>query len=379
MKGTFSMDEDKIKKLTDYYKNDGLTIIGMNDSQAVNTTSTIFKKGLLEYLGEILTTDELNPTVINTFSLLMNKTEHIDYFLRSNLNLEEIKLSRVYGVVKALEKVMSNYHLPKILSNVGYMYKVCALPKEGDAKIFLTSTLEDAKEPIIIYSSGGNNLMREVGSNPYAINRDYKRRDIRPNYNYTLGKINDKRTLNKVMLGIERNFYNILSINSSSDIYALGIYVPYKLTNEEMKIIQELVLKYNDHLISLSEKYHVTYIDTCLIGNMYNRSKTNIHINSKGQIALDLEILNAIYNNKFVDIKDNIKEYSSFDYNSKGSVGIMDKTLKDMKETKNLALMKEGYERKRLEEIADEHRREYAVFDEVQKTLTKRKKRYTSN
>lgn len=181
------------------------------------------------------------------------------------------------------------------------------------------------------------------------------------------------------MLGIERNFYNILSINSSSDIYALGIYVPYKLTNEEMKIIQELVLKYNDHLISLSEKYHVTYIDTCLIGNMYNRSKTNIHINSKGQIALALEILNAVYNNKFVDIKDNIKEYSSFDYNSKGSVGIMDKTLKDMKETKNLALMKEGYERKRLEEIADEHRREYAVFDEVQKTLTKRKKRYTSN
>ena len=88
MKGTFSMDEDKIKKLTDYYKNDGLTIIGMNDSQGVNTTSTIFTKGLLEYLGEILTTDELNPTVINTFSLLMNKTEHIDYFLRSNLNLE---------------------------------------------------------------------------------------------------------------------------------------------------------------------------------------------------------------------------------------------------------------------------------------------------
>lgn len=35
----------------------------------------------------------------------MNKTEHIDYFLNSNLSLEEIKLSQVYSVISALEKL----------------------------------------------------------------------------------------------------------------------------------------------------------------------------------------------------------------------------------------------------------------------------------
>ena len=60
------MENDKIDKIKDYYK-EGLTIVGLNDSQGVNTTSTIFRKGLLEYLGSKLTTDELEPLVINAF------------------------------------------------------------------------------------------------------------------------------------------------------------------------------------------------------------------------------------------------------------------------------------------------------------------------
>ena len=97
------MENDKIDKIKDYYK-EGLTIVGLNDSQGVNTTSTFFRKGLLEYLSSKLTTVELEPLVINAFSPFMNKTEHIDYFLKANLSLEEIKLSRTYGVVAALEK-----------------------------------------------------------------------------------------------------------------------------------------------------------------------------------------------------------------------------------------------------------------------------------
>ena len=36
------MRKNKILKIIDYYKNDGMTIVGSNDSQGVNTTSTIF-------------------------------------------------------------------------------------------------------------------------------------------------------------------------------------------------------------------------------------------------------------------------------------------------------------------------------------------------
>ena len=229
------MEKEKLKRLTDYYKNDGLTIVGLNDSQGVNTTSTILKKGLLEYLASSLKTEELDPTVINAFSLLLNKTEHIDYFLKGNLSLEEIKLSRVYSVVAALEKVMTDVHLPKALGKVGYLYKVCAIPKKGDANIHITTSLKEAKEPIVIYSSGVNNLMREVGNNPFSISKDYKDRDKRPNYNYTLDKVNDKNTLDSVIAGIDENFYNLLSINARSDIFALGSYTPASLRSDDMR------------------------------------------------------------------------------------------------------------------------------------------------
>ena len=79
--------QEKRDKIIQYYKNKKLLIVGLNDSQGVNTTTTFFKKGLLDYLALALTTEELTPTVINAFSLTMNKTEHIDYFFKNNLSL----------------------------------------------------------------------------------------------------------------------------------------------------------------------------------------------------------------------------------------------------------------------------------------------------
>ena len=80
----------KIENLTSYYQDKGLTLIGLNDSQGVNTT-TLFRKGLLEYLADSLKIDDINPVIINAFSLMFNKTEHINYLLESNLSLDEIK------------------------------------------------------------------------------------------------------------------------------------------------------------------------------------------------------------------------------------------------------------------------------------------------
>lgn len=358
------MEKDKIDKIKDYYK-DGLTIVGLNDSQGVNTTSIFLKKGLLEYLGSKLTTDELEPLVINAFSLLMNKTEHIDYFLKANLSLEEIKLSRTYGVVAALEKVMRNHHLPKMLGKVGYLYKVCAIPKKGDAKIYLTSALEEAKEPVIIYSSGANNLMREVGNNPFAISKDHKEKDKRPNYNYTLKKVNNKNTLNKVIKGIDRNFYNLLSINDSSDIYALGSYIPASLRNDEMKIFQDLILEYNERLTSLCDRYHITYINTNEIGNRYNNSKANFHVNTKGEKVLAETILDAIYDNKFNKPKKEIGFHETFRSTDNGPRDVIDSLWLDRfnlyDKRKNLS----GYDALRYEQIIDENKSEIEVFRKV--------------
>lgn len=38
------LTEKELSSLIDYYKKIGLLIIGLNDSQGVNTTSTFFKK-----------------------------------------------------------------------------------------------------------------------------------------------------------------------------------------------------------------------------------------------------------------------------------------------------------------------------------------------
>ncbi len=82
--------ENKIEELKKYFQTHDLTIVGLNDSQGVNTT-TLFRKGILEYIADCLNSGKNDSTIINAFSLMFNKTEHIDYLLEGNLSLEEIK------------------------------------------------------------------------------------------------------------------------------------------------------------------------------------------------------------------------------------------------------------------------------------------------
>ena len=342
------MDRVKLAELRNYYK-DELTIIGFNDLEVVSNASSFFKKSLLENLADILSDKELEPTIIDCFSTLMNKTEHINYYLKSNLSIEEIKLSNVYGTVLSLEKFMVKRHLPKALGKIGYLSTFKNLVNMDDDTTYITSVLEEASSPIIIYSSGYSNLKREIGFD--GVNTP-------KNYDYTLSKIKSKKTLSKVIGGIERNFYSILSINDKSDIYVLNAPIPNSL--EEIK---NLVISFNDSLYNLCNQYNLNYIDRNVTDNT-----------SK---SLSEEITSAIYINKFITERKQIREYSDYLYNSKGALGVMDKTQSDWREVQKLALEKEGYEKEYLLDIARSHKDEYDVFDKVQKVLTKRKKRYS--
>ena len=342
------MDSDKLARLRDYYK-DELTIIGFNDLEVVSNASSFFKKSLLDNLADILRSEELEPTIIDCFSSLMNKTEHINYYLKSNLSIEEIKLSKVYSTVLSLEKFMVNRHLPKALGKIGYLSTFKNLVNMDDDTTYITSVLEEASSPIIIYSSGYSNLKREI---------DFDGVNTPKNYDYTLSKIKSKKTLSNVMKGIERNFYNILSINDKSDIYVLNAPIPNSL--EEIK---NLVISFNDSLYNLCNQYNLNYIDRNVTDNT-----------SK---FLSEEIISAIYINKFITERKQIREYSDYSYNSKGALGIMDKTQSDWREIQKLSLEKEGYEREYLLDVARSHKDGYDVFDKVEKVLTKRKKRYS--
>ena len=342
------MDKEKLAELRNYYK-DELTIIGFNDLEVVSNASSFFKKSLLENLADILSDKELEPTIIDCFSTLMNKTEHINYYLKSNLSIEEIKLSNVYSTVLTLEKFMVNRHLPKALGKIGYLSTFKNLVNMDDDTTYITSVLEEASSPIIIYSSGYSNLKREI---------DFDGVNLPKNYDYTLSKLKSKKTLGKVIGGIEKNFYSILSINDKSDIYVLNAPIPNSL--EEIK---NLVISFNDSLYNLCNQYNLNYIDRNVTDNT-----------SK---SLSEEIASAIYINKFITERKQIREYSDYSYNSKGALGVMDKTQSDWREIQKLSLEKEGYEREYLLDVARSHKEEYDVFDKVQKVLTKRKKRYS--
>ena len=342
------MDNEKLAELRNYYK-DELTIIGFNDLEVVSNASSFFKKSLLDYLADILRSEEVESTIIDCFSSLMNKTEHINYYLKSNLSIEEIKLSNVYSAVLSLEKFMVNRHLPKALGKIGYLSTFKNLVNMDDDITHITSVLEEASSPIIIYSSGYSNLKREI---------DFDGVNTPKNYDYTLSKIKSKKTLSNVMKGIERNFYNILSINDKSDIYVLNAPIPNSL--EEIK---NLVISFNDSLYNLCNQYNLNYIDRNVTDNTFK--------------SLSEEIISALYINKFITERKQVREYSDYSYNSKGALGIMDKAQNDWREIQKLALEKEGYEKEYLLEIARSHKNEYDVFDKVQKVLTKRKKRYS--
>ena len=357
---------DKINSLINYYKNNGLLIIGLNDSQGVNTTSTFLKKGLLEFLKDSLTSDELTPEVINAFSLTMNKTEHIDYFLQNNLTVEEIKLSQIYSAVSALEKVMKDMKLPKVFGQIGNVYKTVYSLNDGDENIRITDSIKTAYEPVIIYSSGVNDLMREVGSNPFALKKDYKNKNIKPNYDYTLEKVNNPNTLNKVINSIKRNYENIYSINGNSDIYTLGSYIPKSLEKFELDIFRKLVIEYNERLQELCKIYGITFIDTEEVGKKYNTSEANFHITGEGHNVIANTILNSMYQNKFNrKEKDRLVINHSFEITNRGSKGVIENTYNDYQESFYKSMELDGYSRERELQIMEEHKRETEIFQKV--------------
>lgn len=365
-------DNQKIEKLINYYKDKGLLIVGLNDSQGVNTTSTFFKKGLLEYLAAALTTEELTPEVINAFSLTMNKTEHIDYFLKNNLSLEEIKLSQIYSVISALEKVMTDIGLPKFIGQIGNAYRLIYTPKKGDENIKISTSLKQVQEPLMIYSSGVNDLMREVGANPFGIKGDYKARDKKPNYYYTLEKTNNTETLKKVIDAIERNYNTVLGINSNTDIYTLGAYIPKSLQSEEMNIFRDLVIAYNEELLNLCNQYGITFVDTEEVGKKYNNSESNFHISTAGHNALANYILGYMYHNKFELNSSSKKEISnSTEITNKGAEGVIESTTFDYEQSYKKAMELSGYPKKRELAIVNEHKRETEVFQKVLLRRTK--------
>lgn len=361
-------------ELAKYYQDKGLLLVGLNDSQGLNINSNFLKKDLLDNLASILTTNEFKPDVINAFSLLINKTEHINYLLKANVSIEEIKLAQLYGAVSAFEKVAHDLKVPTNLSRLANVYKLVYKVKENDKNIHITTALQNANEPTIIYSSGTNNLMREIDSDPFSIKKQYKLKDIYPNYYYIQSKAKDPKILTKVFDGIRSNFDNLLAINSKSDIYTLGAYIPKSLEKEDMQIFRDLIYKYNETLNEICKSYKINYIDTNQVASDHIYKENNFHIDSYGHKTLANYILLRMYQQKILFKKPirNIKE-NQFIIDNKQASGVLESIRQDEFESRLKSFKVGGYEKAHQIKIEKEHAQERQVFEKVLKktNLTK--------
>lgn len=356
MKNNLSVE--KITELKKYYKDKSLLIIGLNDSQGVNVTFPFFNKGFLDHLAEVLISNNIKIELINAFSLMINKTEHIDSFLANNLSLKEIKLLQVYSAISAFEKVMQDIHLPKFFAKIGNIYKLVYKTNKEDEKIKITTMLKNASEPVLIYSSGANDLMRYCGANPFSLKSDYKNRDKKPNYNYTLEKIQEPQFIESILARVRENFDNILAINNNSDIYVLGAYIPPSLDKEETKIFNDVIIKYNACLKKLCQSYGISYIETEKIVEKYLKSKNNFHVSTAGHKALANYILAELYQNKIDNPrKKHNKNINAFIQTNKGIVGMIDIAQKNYENSLKNAGKLNGYDKVRELQTAEEYKK----------------------
>ncbi|MBS7020917.1 MAG: hypothetical protein KH135_03480 [Firmicutes bacterium] len=386
-------EQEKFQKIRNFYKNleNSITLIGMNDSQGVNVSSQLLKNTFFHIIKDALTDETLKPIAIDTFSLLFNKTEHMDYFLENNLSLEEIKYMQFYSYQEAIRKLLCDFHFPVTISEIGKhvidFMKLVYQIQEGDDKIHLTDTLIQAKQPIFIYSSGANDLMRAYGNDPLQIKSAYRKRNKLPDFYYTKKQIANQGILEKTISNIEKNFNHILEMNPNTKIYTLGSYVPNALRKEEMNVFQTAIKNYNQALQTLCQKYHIHYINTYYIGNQFNQSSNNFHIEHKGHVALAHDILDAIHEDisKESILLENRKTKSLYCPN--GNVkGVWDEIQRDyehcltyaneLKESLSrqhvMKDLKQDIERRHMErqyEIAKEHQAEANVLKKTyQKT-----------
>lgn len=112
----------------------------------------------------------------------------------------------------------------------------------------------------MIYQSGSNNLMYQMQASPIGAVLDKEMRSR------ALELMSDKKTIKEVILKMEKNIDNLLSINNEMEIYALSLYVP-KLFNmlskrsNSFKLMSDFIEEFNYMVEALASKYMINYVD----------------------------------------------------------------------------------------------------------------------
>lgn len=310
------IDQNKVKSIVETYDKE-ITFVCLNDSQAININPCFWEPNAVEYIEKSFIEQGANVQFINASSLKFNKTNHIDKILDNNLSYEEIKNLNLLGAKAAFSKISSDFHLP---IDCGFIGSVFVEPvEEGDESLYISSTIQNSNNPIILYTCGANDLMRALNNNPLSIKKYDKDGNIADNYLYSVYKANQDSTLDNIINDVEINFKKIYSLNPSCQIYALSLYLPNNVTGEDMQPFVKIINDYNKKLKELCDNYNVHYISTSDLAEVYMET-ANFHINEQGHKKLANLIINEIAKNNLT-LLDNNHQKNSF-IQSKGLSGL---------------------------------------------------------
>lgn len=283
--------EERRKAVESFYQTHPLVLIGMNDY----ANSSFLTNSLLKRIEKEINAASLT---IDAGSLTLNKSEHIDVMLGYNLTLEEIRIARLISLHDGISNLIGESLGSKAQSGIDRaILNPLFNPKHAKEmpRIGISDLIQDSETPIIIHSTGANNLMRIVGANPYTIERDYKNKRNNHKYKYARMKAMDEKTVTVVLDGIKRNFENIYKLNPDAQIFSLGLYLQKVFKKEKFRDFKELILRYNEALEKLCVEYNVAYIETMNPGNEHQNHFIDFNLSKRGQEELAKAIVKELY------------------------------------------------------------------------------------
>ena len=306
------ISQDSIDRINDYY--DTITIFVMNDSQGLNLNLGFWKNSYPEYLE-----DKLNAKVIDASSLRFNKVCHVNMLLDNNLSIEEIKKLNSEGAYYAFKKLAKDKGLSifgGLFGNVGECIYGDSID-EDDSYAHISDLIKECDKPIVIFSSGANDLMFLLNANPNSIGDEESNK-----YKYAQKLLKDPNTIDSIISNIECTLYKIMSINPNSRIFVLSLYTPNSL---ESDLFKEAIEEYNNKLKDLCEKCGYCYIDETEIADVYGKDN-DFHIDVVGHKKLASILIDEIANNLYKDTK----ETTYYKYDNDGISGYYDDLVKEI-------------------------------------------------
>lgn len=367
-------DKDQIERIRTYYKEDGLALIGLNDSMGASVLP--WQTSLLKFLKKALEDDTFNPIIIDGFSLLFNKTEHLEYFIQNNLSSKQIALANYFGAIASFEKIGTDIHLGPLSKLFSLPVRLCKgnFMHTSTPNVKIADTLKEAPHVVAIIGTGSNDEMRYVGNNPVKVQSDYKHRARKPDYDYTLERSLDPNTLPMILDRVKRNIEYVLNVKAhgTGDIRlcVLSQFIPSGLQKESMIAFQKLILEFNELLKEICKEYKADYIDQMKSSSLYKTGRYNFHLPKEGlQMAtshiIDCIYKGTLYGNQTPTITENLF------ISNEGPNGVKNNILKNYEEaigaynSMTPTNEKEAYEKNRFKQISDEHIRERMVMEKV--------------